>query len=242
MTRERNAMHARPFDLLAGGAEEAIDAILKRSTEQSQAPLPFYGDVILYSKKKTARLIAGALLIALSGVANGATIAVLELAAEISDPALAVDDTASSTIILGGGILSLGFSGLDAGSTLQWVADEASAGADFDRFADTVTNGIDNAIEINTAVGSLGAIDYLRAPESEFFAGVAGLTGPDLAGFVIDAVTITVTDIEFIAATGTLRARSTYAIEGRVVPVPAAWLLMASALGGLGAAGRWRAR
>lgn len=189
-------------------------------------------------KKKLARLLAGALLMACGGMANAATIAVIELAAGISDPALTVDDAASSTIILGGGILSVGFSGLDAGSTLQWVADQASAAGDFERFADTVTNGIDNAIEINTAIGSLGAIDYLRAPESEFFANVAGLTGPDLAGFVIDAVTITVTDIEFIAASNTLRSRTTYSIEGHAVPVPAAWLLMASALGGLGASGR----
>ena len=195
----------------------------------------------MYLKKLTTRLLASALLVACSGIANGATIAVIELEAAISNPALTVDDTATSMIILAGGalsVLSLEFSGRDAGSTLQWVADQASAGGNFERFADTVTNGIDNALEVNTAIGTLGAIDYLRAPESEFFANVPGLTGPDLAGFIIDAVTITVTDIEFIAASNTLRSRTTYSIEGHAVPVPAAWLLMASALGGLGAASR----
>lgn len=199
-----------------------------------------HGDAFLYPGKRLAILIATACALACT-TGNAAQIALIELATSIADPELRSDDAASSTIILGGGVLSLEFSGLDAGSTLQWVADETSAGADFERFVAALTNGIDNAIEVNTNVGSLGAFDYLRAPESQFFANVAGRSGPDLAGFLIDAVTITVTDIGFVTgANNVLNSRTTYSIEGRVVPVPAAWLLLASALGGLGAASRRR--
>src|SRR5262245_44548524 len=133
------------------------------------------------------RVLSLGTLLTVPTLLHAADIATLEHTGGISF--VAVDEPATANIYDGAGFpfanVGVQFSVLDAGATLQWVAD-ASVGQMFEAFVDALTNGADDVIVLSVGCCD-GAFTSDEHPESVWFANVPGRTGPDLAGFAIDS-------------------------------------------------------
>ena len=114
------------------------------------------------------------------------------------------------------------FTPLDVGTT--FVADAASD-LDFPALVSVLTNGANDYIGLAVfGPEGLGQINF--TPESTFFAGLPLRPGPDLFGYDVARITLTIHDLHFLpfaapeSGGGTIHARYTYAFEGEPPPIP----------------------
>jgi hypothetical protein len=128
------------------------------------------------------------------------------------------------------------FTEADIGHT--FTADSASD-PDFPFIVSVLTNGADDQMNfaLLTPQGT-GLID--SALESDFFTGLNPRLGPDMFGYHVRRITLTIDDLAFLPATdpdlaGRIEGRFTYGFEGEfaATPEPATVTLLATALGAL---------
>ncbi len=130
---------------------------------------------------------------------------------------------------IGPGLLSPVFDALpltpvDIGATFFA---SAASDPDFLTLVSVLTNGVNDSIGLALRAHP-GAAGGINAPdELTFFEGLTPVrSGPDLAGYQVSRITLTIHDLRFSpfvdpeAGGGTIYARYTYGFEGEAPPIP----------------------